>query len=394
MKQRVQDMDVSNKTVLLRCDFNVPIDNNQVYDDKKLVASLETINYLKEKNCKIIILSHLGKVKTEEDKYKYSLKPVADYLNKKLALNVGFYNGQKDKTVDRIKAMQAGEVLLLENTRFEDIPNKLESGNDIQLSMFYASLADLFINDAFGSCHRAHASTVGVAKLLPSGIGFLVQKELENLDKLINNPERPFTLIMGGAKIDDKIPMIKSLINECDYLLLAGGIANTFLAALNIEVGFSVVNKDLIPEVNEIMKQNKNKFMLPLDAIVGNNYDNNYVKYQLIDKVSKNDIIYDIGTKTIEKYKQAINLSKTIFVNGTMGMYEDNRFANGTNLMFRLLAESNATVIIGGGDSASAVEKLGYADKVDYISTGGGASLEYITNKSLPAIDVIKDVEK
>lgn len=394
MKQRVQDMDVSNKTVLLRCDFNVPIDNNQVYDDKKLVASLETINYLKEKNCKIIILSHLGKVKTEEDKYKYSLKPVADYLNKKLALNVGFYNGQKDKTVDRIKAMQAGEVLLLENTRFEDIPNKLESGNDIQLSMFYASLADLFINDAFGSCHRAHASTVGVAKLLPSGIGFLVQKELENLDKLINNPERPFTLIMGGAKIDDKIPMIKSLINECDYLLLAGGIANTFLAALNIEVGFSVVNKDLIPEVNEIMKQNKNKFMLPLDAIVGNNYDNNYVKYQLIDKVSKNDIIYDIGTKTIEKYKQAINLSKTIFVNGTMGMYEDKRFANGTNLMFRLLAESNATVIVGGGDSASAVEKLGYADKVDYISTGGGASLEYITNKSLPAIDVIKDVEK
>ena len=160
MKQRVQDMDVSNKTVLLRCDFNVPIDNNQVYDDKKLVASLETINYLKEKNCKIIILSHLGKVKTEEDKYKYSLKPVTDYLNKKLELNVGFYNGQKDKTVDRIKAMQAGEVLLLENTRFEDIPNKLESGNDIQLSMFYASLADLFINDAFGSCHRAHASTV------------------------------------------------------------------------------------------------------------------------------------------------------------------------------------------------------------------------------------------
>lgn len=394
MKQRVQDMDVSNKTVLLRCDFNVPIDNNQVYDDKKLVASLETINYLKEKNCKIIILSHLGKVKTEEDKYKYSLKPVTDYLNKKLELNVGFYNGQKDKTVDRIKAMQAGEVLLLENTRFEDIPNKLESGNDIQLSMFYASLADLFINDAFGSCHRAHASTVGVAKLLPSGIGFLVQKELENLDKLINNPERPFTLIMGGAKIDDKIPMIKSLINECDYLLLAGGIANTFLAALNIEVGFSVVNKDLILEVNEIMKQNKNKFMLPLDAIVGNNYDNNYVKYQLIDKVSKNDIIYDIGTKTIEKYKQAINLSKTIFVNGTMGMYEDKRFANGTNLMFRLLAESNATVIVGGGDSASAVEKLGYADKVDYISTGGGASLEYITNKSLPAIDVIKDVEK
>ncbi len=394
MKQRVQDMDVSNKTVLLRCDFNVPIDNNQVYDDKKLVASLETINYLKEKNCKIIILSHLGKVKTEEDKYKYSLKPVADYLNKKLALNVGFYNGQKDKTVDRIKAMQAGEVLLLENTRFEDIPNKLESGNDIQLSMFYASLADLFINDAFGSCHRAHASTVGVAKLLPSGIGFLVQKELENLDKLINNPERPFTLIMGGAKIDDKIPMIKSLINECDYLLLAGGIANTFLAALNIEVGFSVVNKDLILEVNEIMKQHKNKFMLPLDAIVGNNYDNNYVKYQLIDKVSKNDIIYDIGTKTIEKYKQAINLSKTIFVNGTMGMYEDKRFANGTNLMFRLLAESNATVIVGGGDSASAVEKLGYADKVDYISTGGGASLEYITNKSLPAIDVIKDVKK
>lgn len=393
MKLRVQDMDVSNKTILLRCDFNVPIKKNQVYDDKKLVASLETINYLKEKNCKIIILSHLGKVKSEQDKNIYSLKPVADYLNKKFNLNVGFYNGQKDKIADRLRTMQPGDILLLENTRFEDVPNNMESGNDMQLSMFYASLADLFINDAFGSCHRAHASTVGVAKLLPSGIGFLVQKELENLNKLIDNPERPFTLIMGGAKIDDKIPMIKSLINECDYLLLAGGIANTFLAALNIEVGFSLINKDLIPEVNEIMKQNKSKFMLPLDAIVGNKYDNNYVKYQLINQVSKDDIIYDIGTKTIEKYKQAINLSKTIFVNGTMGMYEDEKFANGTKLMFRLLAESDATVIVGGGDSASAVEKLGFADRVDYISTGGGASLEYITNKSLPAIDVIKDVE-
>lgn len=393
MKLRVQDMDVSNKTILLRCDFNVPIKKNQVYDDKKLVASLETINYLKEKNCKIIILSHLGKVKSEQDKNIYSLKPVADYLNKKFNLNFGFYNGQKDKIADRLRTMQPGDILLLENTRFEDIPNNMESGNDMQLSMFYASLADLFINDAFGSCHRAHASTVGIAKLLPSGIGFLVQKELENLNKLIDNPERPFTLIMGGAKIDDKIPMIKSLINECDYLLLAGGIANTFLAALNIEVGFSLINKDLIPEVNEIMKQNKSKFMLPLDAIVGNKYDNNYVKYQLINQVSKDDIIYDIGAKTIEKYKQAINLSKTIFVNGTMGMYEDEKFANGTKLMFRLLAESDATVIVGGGDSASAVEKLGFADRVDYISTGGGASLEYITNKSLPAIDVIKDVE-
>lgn len=395
MKRRIQDMDVKNKRVLLRCDFNVPVKDGVILDDSKIVAALFTIDYLVKQGAKVIIMSHFGKVKTEEDKEKNSLAIVASHLQKLVNTKVVFSKQPRSLYLEgKIEEMNPGEILVLENTRFEDVPNKLESGNDSQLAMYWAELADIYCLDAFGSAHRKHASTHAIANYLPSCIGFLVQKEVEMLDGYILNAKRPFTIVMGGAKVEDKVELIESLLPRCDHLILVGGIANSCLATLGFNVGSSLRTKDpeVLSKIKDILIQYKDKIVLPIDAIIGREYSEE-IEHVNIDKVFDDDIIYDIGMKSVNKFKEIIDESETIFVNGTAGKYEDNRFANGTRALLETIVNSKAVKIVGGGDGVSAAKHFNLGDRFTFLSTGGGATLEYIINEGLPAIDNILDKE-
>lgn len=401
MYKKIQDMDLENKKVVLRCDFNVPIKEGKILDDSKIKASLETIEYLLDKNCKIIILSHLNKIKTKSDLKKYTLVPIAQRLLKLLNNNIKtkgtkviFSNHTRSSAIiQKVSLLNPKDILVVENTRFEDYPSNYESSCNEELSKFWASLGDVFVNDAFASSHRKHASTYGIAQYIEGGIGFLVQKEVEMLNKYILNATHPFTVIMGGAKIEDKIKIIEKLLPLCDTLLLTGGIANTFLKALNIKIGFSIASDDyeLLDKVKKLLLAYKKKIVLPFDAIVGSSYDKTYTNYKTINNVDDNEIIYDLGSKTIKKYSKYIMDSKTIFVNGTAGMYEDVRYANGTKELLESLNQSSANVIVGGGDSTAAVRKYNYQNQFSYLCTGGGASLEFIANGSLIALDILKE---
>ena len=396
MKKRIQDMDVKNKRVLLRCDFNVPVKDGEILDDSKIVAALFTIDYLVKQGAKVIILSHFGKVKTEEDKAKNSLAIVASHLQKLVNTKVIFAKQPRSLYLaGKIEEMNPGEIIVLENTRFEDVPNKLESNNDQQLAMYWAEFADIYCLDAFGSAHRKHASTHAIANYLPSCIGFLVQKETEMLDEHILNAKRPFTIVMGGAKVEDKVELIESLLPKCDNLILVGGIANSCLATLGFNVGSSLRTKDpeVLSKIKDLLIEYKEKIVLPTDAIIGRVYNEDYIEHVNIDKVLDDDIIYDIGMKSINKFKEIIDKSSTIFVNGTAGKYEDNRYANGTRSLLETITNSQAIKIVGGGDGVSAVKHFGLGDKFTFLSTGGGATLEYIIKDGLPAIDNILDSE-
>ena len=368
----IKDIDLKNKNVILRCDYNVPVEDNVIKDNSKIKKSLKTINYLLENNCKIVILSHFGRVKKEEDKKNNSLLVVAQELANLLKKEVKFINECYDeKVLDFVNKATFGDVILLENTRFTDVPEKKESANDLTLSQFWASLGDVYINDAFGSCHREHSSTAGIAKFIPHAVGFLVLEELTNLDILINNTPHPFCVFMGGAKVDDKLPIIKELLKRCDYLLTGGGIANSFLKAKGADVGNSIATNDenILKELTLLMDTYQKKIVLPDDFTIDDG------------------IIYDLGNKTILKYQKYIDASEIIFVNGTCGKFEDERFTEGTKNLFEVLANSHKKVIIGGGDTASAVTKFGFKDQFTYVSSGGGASLEYIAFKKLKALD-------
>ena len=394
MKKCLQNTDVLNKRVLLRVDYNVPIKDGKILDDSKIKATLETICYLLSENCKIIILSHLGKIKTESDKSKYSLKIVAERLKELLDKEVYFsHENFGVPVVDRVNALNGGEILMLENTRFLDVPGNLESGCDPQLSMFFASLADVFVSEAFGTAHRRHASNYGVTKYMESCIGFLMQKEIGMLNRLVIHPIHPFTVIMGGAKIDDKLELLEKLLPKCEHLLLGGGLANTCLKALGFSVGSSLSSNSYktIKTVQDMLLKYKDKIMLPLDAIVGISYDKDYIKYKMINEIEPNEIILDIGVKTLEKYKTVINNSETIFLNGTVGMYENMRFANGTKELLNIITSSNAITVAGGGDAASSAYNFGCGYKFTYISSGGGATLEYLATQTLPALDNISE---
>ena len=394
MKKCLQNTNVLNKRVLLRVDYNVPIKDGKILDDSKIKATLETICYLLSENCKIIILSHLGKIKTESDKSKYSLKIVAERLKELLDKEVYFsHENFGVPVVDRVNALNGGEILMLENTRFLDVPGNLESGCDPQLSMFFASLADVFVSEAFGTAHRRHASNYGVTKYMESCIGFLMQKEIGMLNRLVIHPIHPFTVIMGGAKIDDKLKILEKLLPKCEHLLLGGGLANTCLKALGFSVGSSLSsnNYKTIKTVQDMLLKYKDKIMLPLDAIVGISYDKDYIKYKMINEIEPNEIILDIGVKTLEKYKTVINNSETIFLNGTVGMYENMRFANGTKELLNIITSSNAITVAGGGDAASSAYNFGCGYKFTYISSGGGATLEYLATQTLPALDNISE---
>ncbi len=394
MKKRLESMDIKEKTVIVRFDYNVPIRDGKILDDTKIIDSLDTLKYLLKNDCKIVILSHLGKVKTEEDKIKNSLEPVVEKLKILLNQEVYFSRDILDPILpEHVKTMLPKDILLLENTRFLDVPNKLESNCDIQISSFLASLGEVFVMDAFASSHRAHASTVGIAKFLPSCIGFSVERELAALNKFLMSPERPFTVIMGGAKVEDKLELIEAMLKKCDHLLLAGGLANSFLKALNFDVGSSLATNDshIIENLKNILLNNREKIMLPLDVIVGSSYDESYTKYKKINEIEPDDMIYDIGVKTLEKYKIAILESNTIFLNGTMGVYEDIKYSNGTKELLRILKENEKIVVVGGGDAVSSVKYFGYKDDFTYLSCGGGATLEYLINGHLVGIDSIME---
>lgn len=393
MKKLLKNMFVNNKRVIVRCDFNVPILNGNILDDTKIKKSLDTINYLLKENCKIILLSHLGRVKTEEDKLTNSLKPVKDMLEKYLNKPILFAKDiLSEETKNMALNLKSGEILLLENTRFLDIPNKLESIRNDKVAKYIASFGEVFVFDAFAVAHRDHTTVTGIAKFLPNCLGFLAEQEINMLDKTIKNPERPFAVMMGGAKVDDKLEIIKNLLPKCDYLLLSGGIANSFLVALNLNVGASLKtnNPEIIKELKALLLKYKDKFALPLDVVTVTTYDNNPI-IKATNKIEINDVIKDIGMNSIKKYKSILEKCNTIFLNGTMGIYEEKEFANGTKEILNILSEKKDKVTIGGGDTIAAINNLGFKGQFINISSGGGATLEYIAKGHLPGLDVIME---
>ena len=393
MKKTIRDYDLNNKKVIIRCDLNVPIKDGIILDDNRIVESLHTIKYALDNNAKVIILSHLGRIKCEEDKKDKSLYVVSKRLSELLDVEVKFINETRGCVLENeVNNMKSKEIILIENTRFEDYPGKKESTNDEELGKYWASLGDIFINDAFATSHRNHASNVGIASNLPSGVGFLIEKELKMLGDTLENPKTPYTVIMGGAKINDKIKVVDKLFEKADYVLLAGGIANTFLKAKGYDLGISIYDEESISYVNELMRKYNDKIVLPLDGYGSNSYaDGLDVTYMDINNANKDLMILDIGEKTVELFKVYINKSKTVFWNGPVGVSEFKNFEFGTKTIGEVLKNSNATVVVGGGDTAGSLIRFGYKNDFAHISTGGGASLEFIEGKTLPGIVVIDE---
>ena len=392
-KVTIKDIDVNGKKVLLRCDFNVPLDENlNITDKTRIVAALPTIKYLLEHNAKLILCSHLGRPKGEVKK-EFSLAPVAKELSKELGKEVKLAEDVTGPSAKELTSnMQDGDIVLLENVRFDPREEK----NDDSLSKEFAELADIYVNDAFGTCHRAHASTAGVAKFLPSACGFLIEKELKVLGDALNNPVRPFVAILGGKKVSDKIGVIDSLLDKVDTLLIGGGMAYTFYKAQGYNVGNSVCELDKLDLALSLMEKAKQKgvkMLLPVDNKIGKEFkpdtESKVVKFSEIPDDWEG---FDIGPETIKMYTEELKNAKTVLWNGPLGLFEFDQFAIGTNEVAKCLASlTDCTTIIGGGDSAAAVTKAGLADKMTHISTGGGASLEFIEGKKLPGIECIQD---
>lgn len=378
----LKDFEFKGKKVILRSDFNVSIKDGKIISNERITAELPTINYLIEKGAKVIIMSHLGKIKGEEDKKKNTLYIVYEELLKLINTKIIFSPATQGKILEeKISFLQNGEVLLMENTRYEDLENKKESNCDEELSRYWASLGDIFINDAFGMTHRKHASNYGISKFLPTGIGFLIESEIKGLAPILE-PEKPFTIIMGGAKLEDKLSLIKSLVPKCDKLLLGGGIANTFLA-VNNNIGQSLASHDLISEAQNLISIYKERIIMPVDVKVKND-TKSLVKD--ISDITDNDIILDIGPKTLELYKKYISASETIFLNGTVGKYEEEGFEDGTKEILDAVSKTEAYSVIGGGDALSSAEYFKIND-FSFISTGGGATLNYIATEKLACFE-------
>lgn len=389
-KKTIKDIELKNKKVLVRCDFNVPMDpEKNITDNTRIVAAIPTIKYLLENNCAIILCSHLGRPKGEV-KPEFSLKPVAKELSKLLDQEIIMANdviGEDAK--EKAKKLQQGQIMLLENVRF----HKEETDNDAEFSKQLASMAEIYVNDAFGAAHRAHASTTGIAEYLPAISGFLIEKELKFLGNALNNPERPFVAIMGGAKVSDKIGVIDSLIEKVDTLIIGGGMAYTFFKAQGYEVGNSICENDKLDLAKQAMKKAEEKgvkLMLPIDTKIGKEFkpdtESKTVSWTEIPEGWEG---FDIGEESIKRFEEEIRKAKTVVWNGPLGLFEFDQFAIGTNSIAKVLSEIDATTIIGGGDSAAAVRKAGLEDKMTHISTGGGASLEFLEGKKLPGIECL-----
>lgn len=385
MKKTIRDFDLENKKVIIRVDFNVPIKDGIILDDTRIKAALPTIEYAKEKKAKIILMSHLGRVKSEEDKLKNTLEPVALRLSELLDEEVIFVTETRGELLEEeINNLNSGQILLMENTRFEDLNGKLESGNDLTLGKYWGSLGDVFINDAFGTCHRSHASNVGIATYLPSGIGFLVEKEILSFEKVLDHPERPFTVILGGAKVADKIGVIQNLIQKVDFLLIGGGMAYTFLKAQNLPIGNSLFDEENFEFAKEMLVTYPEKIILPIDHKIKD--QNGKITFKDIVNTAEGEIGLDIGPKTVCQFKDVLAMSKTVVWNGPVGMFEEEEFEEGTYELMKKLANIEATVILGGGDTASAANHFHLQEAFTHISTGGGASLELLEGKKLPGI--------
>ena len=392
-KKTVRDIDVSGKKVLVRCDFNVPQDENgNITDTRRIVGALPTIKYLIEHNAKVILCSHLGRPKGEVKK-EFSLKPVRDELSKELGCEVKLADDIVGESAKALTSnMKEKEVVLLENVRFD----KREEANDREFSKELASLAEIYVNDAFGTSHRAHSSTAGVAEFLPAVSGFLIEKEIKFLGDSLNNPKRPFVAILGGKKVSDKISVINNLIDKVDTLIIGGGMAYTFLKAKGLNIGSSICEEDKLDLAKELIEKAKAKnveLLLPVDVNVAKEYDKDAEsKIVSADKIEDGWMGLDIGPETIKKYEEVLKNAKTVMWNGPLGVFEFAKFATGTNEIARILGNIDAVTVIGGGDSAAAIEKAGFADKMTHISTGGGASLEFLEGKVLPGIDCLENL--
>ena len=392
-KKTIRDVDVTNKKVLVRCDFNVPLDKEtgKITNDLRIVAALPTIKYLLENNAKVILCSHLGKPKGEI-KPELSLKPVANRLSEYLGFEVKFSKdivGENAKELS--KELKPGKAILLENVRFDPREEK----NDKEFSKELASLAEIYVNDAFGTAHRAHSSTVGVAEFLPAVCGFLIEKEVEMLGDNLNNPERPFVAILGGAKVSDKIKVIENLLEKVDSIIIGGGMTYTFLKAMGYEIGNSICELDRIDIAKETIEKAEKKgvkLLFPIDTVCGKEFSNEAETIVVDSKeIPKGWQGLDIGPKAIEEFTQVLKNAKTVIWNGPLGVFEFEKFAKGTNAIAKVLSEINAITIVGGGDSVAAVEKGGFSNKITHISTGGGATLEYLEGKELPGIECLEN---
>lgn len=387
-KKSVRDIDVKGKKVLVRVDFNVPIKDSVVQDDTRIRAALPTIEYLLEQGAAVILFSHLGRPKGGPDP-KYSMKPVAEYLSKLMGKPVAFAEDCVGEPAEKAAAsLKPGDVLVLENTRFHPEEEK----NDLDLAKKMAALADVYVNDAFGSAHRAHSSTEGVARFLPAVAGFLMEKEIQYLSQAIENPKRPFVAILGGAKVSDKIGVIKNLLTKADTILIGGGMANTFFKAQGYPVGKSLVEDEVLDLARELITQGGTKLRLPVDVVIAQSMEEGAeTKVVPVGPIPDDWMILDIGPETVESYGKVIANATTVVWNGPMGVFEVSTFAKGTFGIAEALAKSNAISIVGGGDSASAVQKSGLADKITHISTGGGASLEMLEGLVLPGVAALLD---
>ena len=397
----ISDLDVKGKKVLVRVDFNVPIKDGVIGDDNRIVAALPTIKYIIDNGGKAILLSHLGRIKSDADKKELSLAPVAKRLGELLEKDVEFVPSNEGKEVeDAIAKMNDGDVLVMENTRFQDIDNdfgKRESKNDPKLGEYWASLGDLYVNDAFGTAHRSHASNVGIATAMKAegkkvAAGFLMEKEIKFLGNAIANPVHPFVTILGGAKVSDKISVITNLIPKSDHILIGGGMACTFLAAQGHKIGKSLFEADKVELAKELLEKANGKIVLPVDNVAATEFSNDASREVVGDDIPDNEMGLDIGPKTVELFRKTLQGAKTVVWNGPMGCFEMPNFAEGTLEVGRAMADlPDATTIIGGGDSTAAAKQLGIAPKITHISTGGGASLEYLEGKELPGIECISD---
>jgi phosphoglycerate kinase len=393
-KKTLEDLHVHGKKVLVRVDFNVPIKDGQITDDNRIVQALPTIQYLLDEHAKVILFSHLGRIKTEEDLAKNSLRVVADRLQELLNKPVKFIPQTRGEALElAINAMQDGDIVMFENTRFEDLDGKKESKNDPELGAYWASLGDVFVNDAFGTAHRAHASNVGIASLKEAAAGYLMEKELHYIGETVEHPERPFIAILGGAKVSDKIGVIENLLKKADKVLIGGGMAYTFMKSLGYNIGTSIVEEDKLDLAKSLLEKANGKLILPLDLVVTEEFAADAKSRVTTYKdIKDNEMGLDIGPKTIKLFKKELKGAKTVIWNGPLGVFEFEAFAKGTKAICEILAGlKNARTIIGGGDSAAAAIQMGFADDFTHISTGGGASLEFLEGKELPGVSSLDD---
>ena len=389
----LKDLNIENKKVLLRCDFNVPLKDGVITDDTRIVASLKTIKYIMEKNAKLIIFSHLGRVKEEADLKENNLLPVSKRLSELLGKEVIFSEATRGEALEnKINEMSFGDVLLVQNTRYEDLDGKKESGNDPELGAYWASLGDCFVNDAFGTLHRAHASNVGIASHMEgkSCFGFLIEEELTAL-QVLDQPERPFMVVLGGAKVADKIGLIDNLATKADKILIGGGMSYTFLKASGKNIGKSLLDEESLDFCKDVLSKYGDKLVLPVDNAVTNEYteDEEY-RVKNIDEMSDDEMGLDIGPKTVELFNNTLKEAKTVIWNGPLGVYEFEKYRKGTEEVLKILVSNNIKTILGGGDVVAAAGACNLKDKVYHACTGGGATLEYLEGKVLPGIDCIK----